>query len=125
MDGGRVVGISGLGGGGGWWVYCNWSILTVVFGGLLWAGAWRVVDNFCGFCVGWLGCCLYLCAMKKILRIYHYWRCRRLLRKLFWFYAKRTDSVLEAIRQANNAFIWFTGEEANDDSNWINYWWFL
>lgn len=62
--------------------------------------------------------------MKKILRIYHRWRCRRLLRKLFWFYAERTDSALEAMEQAVEAFIWFTGEEAND-SHWINYWWFL
>ena len=62
--------------------------------------------------------------MKKLLKLYRRWRYRRLLRKLFWFYAERTDSALEAMGQAVDAFIWFTGEKA-ENSNWINYWWYL
>ena len=62
--------------------------------------------------------------MKKLLKLYRRWRYRRLLRKLFWFYAERTDSAFEAMEQAVDAFIWFTGEE-DDNSHWINYWWYL
>lgn len=62
--------------------------------------------------------------MKKILRLYRLWRYRRLLRKLFWLYAAKTDSVYDAIEQASIAFIWFTNEKALKGGQ-INYWWFL
>lgn len=46
-----------------------------------------------------------------------YWRYRRLLGKLFWLYAQKTDNAYLAMQEASQAFIWFTNEE--DDSNGI------
>lgn len=62
--------------------------------------------------------------MKKILKLYQHWRYRRLLRKLFWFYAQKSDNACQAIRQANDAFVWFTNAET-DENDWVNYWWYL
>lgn len=51
---------------------------------------------------------------------YKYWRYRRLLRKLFWFYAQKTDSAYQAMEETNKAFTWLTGEcpEKGYDSIW-------
>ena len=54
---------------------------------------------------------------RHIAMRYKYWRYRRLLRKLFWLYAQKTDNAYLAIHEASQAFIWFTNEE--DDSNGI------
>lgn len=62
--------------------------------------------------------------MKKLILKFRYWRYRRLLRKLFWLYAGKTNNAFEAIDQATAAFIWFTNEKGTDKEQ-INYWWFL
>ena len=54
---------------------------------------------------------------RHIAKRYKYWRYRRLLGKLFWLYAQKTDNAYLAIHEASQAFIWFTNEE--DDSNGI------
>lgn len=63
--------------------------------------------------------------IKKIYRHiamrYKYWRYRRLLRKLFWFYAQKTDNAYLAMQEASQAFIWFTN--GKEDSNGI-VWYF-
>lgn len=54
---------------------------------------------------------------RHIAMRYKYWRYRRLLGKLFWLYAQKTDNAYLAMQEASQAFIWFTNEE--DDSNGI------
>ena len=54
---------------------------------------------------------------RHIAKRYKYWRYRRLLGKLFWLYAQKTDNAYLAMQEASQAFIWFTNEE--DDSNGI------
>lgn len=54
---------------------------------------------------------------RHIAKRYKYWHYRRLLGKLFWLYAQKTDNAYLAMREASEAFTWFTGEE--DDSNGI------
>lgn len=61
--------------------------------------------------------------MKKLILKFRYWRYRRLLRKLFWLYARKTNDAYSAIHQATAAFRWFTNEESNDGH--INYWWYV
>ncbi len=52
---------------------------------------------------------------RHIAMRYKYWRYRRLLRKLFWLYAQKTDSTSQAMQEVSQAFIWFTNEK--EDSN--------
>ena len=74
-------------------------------------------------------CCIFAekfkIMIKKLYRHiamrYKYWRYRRLLRKLFWFYAQKTDTAYLAMQEASQAFIWFTN--GKDDSNGI-VWYF-
>lgn len=54
---------------------------------------------------------------RHIAKRYKYWRYRRLLGKLFWLYAQKTDNAYQAMQEASQAFIWFTNEK--DDSNGI------
>ena len=61
--------------------------------------------------------------MRHLIRKYRNWRKRRLLRKLFWLYAGKTNNVFDAISQASNAFIWFTNEDTGDNPH-VNYWWY-
>lgn len=52
--------------------------------------------------------------MKKILRIYHRWRYRRLYRKLFFLYARKFDLAECARIEADEAFCYLTGEVADE-----------
>lgn len=47
---------------------------------------------------------------RHIAMRYKYWRYRRLLRKLFRLYAKKTNYASQAIEETSEAFAWFTGE---------------
>lgn len=58
---------------------------------------------------------------RHIAKRYKYWRYRRLLRKLFWLYAKKTNYASQAIEEASEAFTWFTGECPEKDFNNIWY----
>ena len=62
---------------------------------------------------------------RHIAKRYKYWRYRRLLRKLFWFYAKRTNYASQAIEETSEAFTWFTGVCPEKDDNWIWYCYYL
>ncbi len=58
---------------------------------------------------------------RHIAKRYKYWRYRRLLRKLFWLYAQKTDNAYLAMRETSEAFTWFTGECPEKDFNNIWY----
>ena len=59
---------------------------------------------------------------RHIAKRYKYWRYRRLLRKLFWLYAKKTDSASQAMQEVSQAFIWFTNEKTDsNDTVWYCY----
>lgn len=47
--------------------------------------------------------------MKKLMRLFRNWRDRRLYRKLFFFYAGKTDCAWNANVEARNAFTFLTG----------------
>lgn len=63
--------------------------------------------------------------MKKIIKKIRYWRYRRLLRKLFWLYAMKTNDPVEAIIRVTEAFKWFSRPEDHEDAEFIIYWTFL
>ena len=52
--------------------------------------------------------------MKKIVKIYHRWRYRRLYRKLFFIYAHKDPLAYNARTQADEAFYYLTGEIADE-----------
>lgn len=58
---------------------------------------------------------------RHIAKRYKYWRYLRLLRKLFWLYAQKTDSAYQAIEETNKAFTWFTDECPEEGFNNIWY----
>lgn len=62
---------------------------------------------------------------RHIAKRYKYWRYRRLMRKLFWFYAQKTNYASQAIEETSEAFTWFTGVCPEKDDNWIWYCFYL
>lgn len=59
---------------------------------------------------------------RHIAKRYKYWRYRRLLRKLFWLYAQKTDSASQAMEEVSQAFIWFTNEKGDSNETvWYFY----
>lgn len=59
---------------------------------------------------------------RHIAKRYKYWRYRRLLRKLFWLYAQKTDSASQAMEEVSQAFIWFTNEKGDSNETvWYCY----
>lgn len=56
----------------------------------------------------------YLCSMKKLLKLYRRWRYRRLYRKLFLIYAQMDKLAYNARTNADEAFLYLTGEDYDD-----------
>lgn len=52
--------------------------------------------------------------MKKILKLYRFWRYRRLFRKLLLLYTAKSESSDIAVSNALTAFAWLTGVEYRD-----------
>lgn len=52
--------------------------------------------------------------MKKLLKLYRRWRYRRLYRKLFLIYAPMDKLACNARTNADEAFLYLTGEDYDD-----------
>lgn len=65
---------------------------------------------------------LYLCRMKKILKLLRRWHYRRIFRRWYTYYAKRCDPSVDVYQKANTAFFWLACCEEYDKWYAREYW---